>query len=460
VRRLIVLALLALLLPTAPAAGAERRWADLVRETALTFAAPGETGAKRRLVADLAARGRDDAWVLVLAALEQEGRHLDALATERDDAWRFTQDLWSRPRQQHHTAHARRLRKSFEALGTADRRWFREQMLVGQMAMQLRAATPAARRLLIREATSPVRSLHPAARAAIAPLLAARLGDIEMVAAYRALLERDPDERVRLAALEALPAEGTAIPTLILRRLRDPAWVVRQVAARMLAKRGIADAAPLLVAASRRAGPREVLVYDEALRELAAPPAARAPGNVQLLGTPIPSTHVVFVLDCSAAMAPTLARAQAEVAAAIDALPASGSFGLVAYDGAVTPWKLHPVAATDDHKRAARAWLAERKPQWNACMDGGLRAAFRLAGLAPLRGGSTPIDTIVLVAAARPTGYAPGEAQPLRPGYLPRLVRVWNRDKRIRIQAVALGEQAVPILEQLTREHGGTLTRP
>lgn len=462
--RWIALVLLACLLAVARPATADddgmAAWDDLVRTTAVTFARPGGLTAKRRLVADLAASGRADAWVLMLAALEREGRHLEALARSRVDAWRHTQELWSRPRGQHHARHARRLRTSFRSLSRADQDWFRERMLIGQLSMRLREAPAEVKVLLRREATSPGRLLHPIARAALAPLLAADLGDAEGVAAYRALLERDPDERVRLAALDALPAKGPAVPALLMRRLRDPSWVVRVEAARRLAKRAETGAAEQLAQRLPRAGPREARALRTALRELGATPPAPPAHPVTLYGTVVPSEHVVFVLDASAAMAGTIERAKVEIETAIRALPAKGTFGLVVYSGAVASWQPTPVPATPENKDAAAAWLAGHEAGWNACLDGGLREAFRIADLAPAIGRETPIDTIAIVAAGTPTGYAPGEAGPVRAGFIERLVGVWNQNRRVRIQAVALGDTGLlPVLETITRENDGTLTR-
>lgn len=463
-RRSIALALTCLLLTAASATADERPQADwdaLVDATAVAFARPGLLEAKRRLVADLAATGRLDAWVLILAALEREGLHLDVLARARAEAWRYTQSLWSLPRGQHHEGHARRLRQSFTALGDADRRWFRERMLVGQMGARLRAAPPRVQGLFRREATSPVGLLHPVARAALAPVLALELDSAEAIADYRQLLERDEDERVRLAALDALPAQGRAVLPLIMRRLRDRSWVVRQAAARALADRAAKDAVAMLEDAARRAGPREAQAHVAALRELGHAAEAPAAGTVTVYGAPVPSKHVVFVLDASAAMAGSIERARAEVEAAIRLLPSDGTFGLVVFHGAVMHWQPHAVPATAANKDAAAAWLATHDAGWNANLDGGLREAFRIAGLAPPTGTDARVDTIVVVAAGRPQAYAPGDAGPIRAGYIERLVGVWNRDKRIRIQGIALSDGPIrTVLQTLARDHGGTVTEP
>lgn len=446
---------------TAAEEARDRSWGELVRATGMAFARPGGFETKRRLVRDLASTGRDDAWLLILVALEREGRHLDALARAREEAWNHTQALWALPQGQHHLRHARRLRASFEALGDADRAWFRERMLVGQLAMRLRDAPPAARDLFGREATLRVGLLHPTARAAIAPLLVDTLDTAEGVARYRQLLERDEDVRVRLAALEALPTKGRTVLPLVLRRLRDRSWVVRMAAADALVARKASDAIPMLRAAHARAGAREALAHRAALVALGAeaPPPRETP--VSIYGTPVPSKHVVFVLDASAAMAGTIERAKAEVEAAIRALPEDGSFGLVVFHGAVVRWQAEPVPARPENKNAAAAWLAKQDAGWNACLDGALREAFRIAGLAPPHGDDRTTDTIVVVAAGGPDAYAPGKAGPVRKGYIERLVGVWNRNGRIRIQAVALSDGRVrALLERLTSEHDGALTTP
>ena len=461
-RRCLPFVLLLLVLPPASAAAEDARsWPELVRATGMAFARPGGLETKRRMVADLAKTGRADAWVLILVALERAGRHLADLARVRAAAWQHTQSLWSQPQGRHHVAHARRLRKSFETLGKADRAWFRERMLIGQMAARLRSAPPEARALFAREASIQVGLLHPVTRAALSTSMVDGLKDVDGIAAYRQILERDEDERVRLAALDALPDKGRTVRPMLMRRLRDRSSIVRIAAARRLAKTGAADAAPMLQRAMARAGPREALAHHAALRELGVDAPKPDPGPVSLYGTPVPSEHVVFVLDASVAMAEALEHAKAEVEAAIRALPEQGSFGLVVFNGAVMRWKADAVPATAENKDAAAAWLAGHEPAWNACLDGALREAFRIAGLAPLDGRDTQIDTIAIVAAGGPDAYAPGKAGPIRKGYVERLAGVWNRNGRIRIQGVALSNGPVrALLEQLARDHDGTLTTP
>ena len=435
-------------------------WRELVRGTAVAFARPGELESKRRFVRALAESPRPEAWVLILAALEREGMHLERLAAARADAWRHAQTLWSLPRPQHHERHKRRLVSAFEDLGNADRRWFRERMLVGQIGARLRSAPPLARALFGREATAEVALLHPTARAAMATLLATDLEDPDGIGRFRRLLERDEDPNVRLAALAALPERGSTAELMVTRRLRDRSWVVRMAAARLLAKRGWAKARPMLEKAMRRAGPREALVHRSALRELGIDAPATDPGPVALYDAPLPSKHVAFVLDASAAMAEHIDEARAAIAEALRALPEDGSFSLVVFHGAVMHWRAAPVAASQANKDAAIAWLGKHEAGWIRCLGGALREAFRQAGMAPHQGGATPIDTIAVVVAGPPQAYAGGQGAPLREGSLERLVNVWNRDARIRIQIVALGAVASDgALATIARQHDGALHR-
>ncbi len=457
--------LIALLLIAAPSASPARAgdtgWDALLTRTAQTFARPGGLAAKRRLVGQLGSVGRPDAWVLMFAALEQEGHHLDALGANRRAAWAVTRDLWSLPRRQHHEAHARTLRESFARLGAADERWFQEKMLVGQIQARLRGAPAGPLAEFVKQATAPASLVHPVSRAAVANVLAAQLGQPAALQSLRTLLERDESSDVRLAALHALPTTGEAPVPLLMRRLRDDSWVVRVSASRLVGTRGLKGAAPLVRRALREAEPREALVHRATLRTLGEAAPEPASATLKTYGVPIPSRHVVFVLDCSAVMGTQLARARRELSQTIEALPAAATFAIVAYHGAVMPWRNTAVSATAENKRAARTWLAGLKAEWNASLGGALREAFRLARLAPHEAGETPLDTIVIVAASRPTGYAPGAAGPLAADYLPRLVRAWNTDGRVRIQAIALGDdESAEALGTLAHEHDGTLTRP
>ena len=452
-----LLALAALLGPARARAEEGRRppWRQLVQQTAAAFAQPGEYGVKRAAVQQLITAGRDDAWMILLAALEQEGRHLEAFVDARRLAWSNALDLWQLPRAQHHFELQRQLRSRFDELAAADLGWFRESMLVSQMEMRLQGMPDVVRAAYVTAATTPGPRLHPDARRAIAALVGPGLRTPEDARAFRVLLERDPDERVRLAALAALPMDGPFAEPLRLRRLRDPSWVVRLAAARALAARGSPTAVPLLERARVHAGPREDHALTEALRALGAP-ASTPPAGIRFLGESIPSHRLVFVLDTSAASAASWAATREAVSEALDQLPATARFGLIAYNGAVEPWKTQAVPATPEAKAQARDWLAAQRPAWHACLGGALRQAFRMAGLAPEVPGESPIDTLVLVAASAPTLYGHEAPHPQPTEDLLQLARAWNRDRRIRMVCVSVDPAAAPVLAALAADHDGT----
>jgi hypothetical protein len=431
-------------------------WKQKLHRAVVAFAEPGDLAAKRARLDGLLATGREGAWLFLLAAVDREGRHLETLARVRRAAWAQSWKLWRRPRSEHDGWLVGQLGRRFELLAAADYGWFHETMFLGSVEARMTSAPPDVQDAYVQAATQPAPDLGPAAREAVAALAARRLRGPGDVTALRALLERDPDVRVRLAALRALPERGAEVGALLLRRLRDRSWVVRVAAAHALGRRHVADAAAGLADALRRAGPREAYALQRALAAVGAE-VPDAPEGPAVFGRPLASRRVLFLVDTSAGSAQSLPRVRRELARVLPVLPRGTRFGLLAYDGALHPWRDGLVAAGPDTSKAALAWLASLEPDWNACLGGALREAFRLAGLAPEE--ATPdegrVDTVVVLTTSMPTLYAHGKARPQDPGELLRLTRIWNRDRRVRLVVVPLAEGPVASFAQrLERANG------
>lgn len=78
-------------------------------------------------------------------------------------------------------------------------------------------------------------------------------------------------------------------------------------------------------------------------------------------GLPIYAGRLVFILDTSGSMrGPRIDAAKRELIYAINALPKSAYFDVLAFDRAVSPWQRQLLIASDDNKRKAAMWVQMR----------------------------------------------------------------------------------------------------
>ncbi len=190
------------------------------------------------------------------------------------------------------------------------------------------------------------------------------------------------------------------------------------------------------------------------------PPAAKYASR--FYGLPIVGERVVFVLDTSGSMSAPggsgrtkIEEARAELEAAIEALPESVRFNIVVFSSGSAAWRKTFRRALGPSKADARSYFADRPASGSTDLFGGLMRAFgidRVGGrrLSPL---DLP-DQIVLLSDGQPTSGLLKDPTDIRLE-----VRRLNFDDAVRIDAVALGDAAAPLLDRLAADNGGTCVR-
>lgn len=239
---------------------------------------------------------------------------------------------------------------------------------------------------------------------------AGRLDPAGALTLLRAALS-DPDQRVRLGAIEGLAGclrqgaqRGQALGLLVETLTRDRGRL-----------RG--DAARVLEWGTGRKFGLDVPSWRAYLQELGiTPPAGKAAVTpvAEYFGLRMPSRRIVFVLEASLAMTwdrltrqpvDRLARAKREMAKMVDALPAGTEFGIVAFGLAGVRWRDALSSATGEHKQAAKVWIGQQGGTGWPDFAVGLGAAWSL-GLPAKTSDAPPedlgADTLVLVSNGEP----------------------------------------------------------
>ncbi len=125
------------------------------------------------------------------------------------------------------------------------------------------------------------------------------------------------------------------------------------------------------------------------------------------------SASVVFVLDISGSMNQPMwddqlgyggprkiTLATRELLKAINTLPTSWAFDVIAYDDCVYLWRPELVAASDEAKAAASRWVASRQPFGGTLTGPAVASALAL---------DRDNHLVVLLTDGQPTGYSPPE---------------------------------------------------
>ncbi len=270
----------------------------------------------------------------------------------------------------------------------------------------------------------------------------------------------DPDQRVRLGAIEGLagclrqPAQrdqalGLLVETLTRERSR---------------LRG--DAACVLEWGTGQKFGLDVPSWRAYLQELGIPPSAGEAAVTpvaEYFGLQMPSRRIVFVLEASLAMTwdrhtlqpvDRLARAKRELAKMIDALPPETRFGIVAFGISGVRWRDALSAATPEHRQAAKVWVEQQGGTGWPDFGVGLATAWGL-GL-PARGSDAPpedlgADTVVLVSNGEPLK---GE---LMANDLHRWIMVQARTRSVVVHTVGIGSGSDKgFLTNLALQTGGS----
>ena len=332
--------------------------------------------------------------------------------------------------------------------------------------------------------------------------------------------EKDP--RVRAAALYALLPFPAGAEEHVIGRLADPDWTVQILALRIVKEKKVTRAIPHLIATLERANPRMQEELGVVLKELtgenfdafadvwarwwdenkakfegkeSVKVGARPSNPAQdptLYGLPIKSDRVLFIIDISGSMkdptkndndkppptgaitpkdgekpveppeqlmsGPKIDVAKHELKKAIEKLPKTAKFSMIAYNHATLVWKDVPVDASPANKEDAYKWIRDFKPSGSTFTDGALRTAFRIAGLGAIDKAypEVLVDTIVLVSDGAPTDNAPDASKLMDHNIILQHVREWNAQKRVVIHCIAVDmTHGNDFMQKLAAENGG-----
>jgi hypothetical protein len=219
------------------------------------------------------------------------------------------------------------------------------------------------------------------------------------------------------------------------------------------------------------------------------------PVDNTIYGVPIKSDRVLFVIDISGSMkdptknpqaptptvkppvtpkdgdppppppaeevmsGPKIDVAKHELKKAIEKLPKTAMFSIVAFNHATLVWKEQPVLATAENKDEAYKWVRDFKPSGSTFSDGALRVAFRIAGLGAIDKAypEVAIDTIMFISDGAPTDNAADASKVMDFKIIIEHVREWNSQKKVVINCIAIDMQpGNEFMETLARENGGT----
>lgn len=141
----------------------------------------------------------------------------------------------------------------------------------------------------------------------------------------------------------------------------------------------------------------------------------------QYYGIPIFAQRIVFVIDTSGSMTGArIAAAKRELLAAVEALPASTEFDVVAYNSGVHPWQPKLVKADDETKKLLSRAVASQPAGGTTSSHAALQAAFKLEP-----------EAIYFLSDGNPTDATP-------PQILTDITKL-NREKRISLHTIGIG---------------------
>jgi|GEM_PF-6050121 len=155
---------------------------------------------------------------------------------------------------------------------------------------------------------------------------------------------------------------------------------------------------------------------------------------------------------------PKIDVAKHELKKAIEKLPKTAKFSIIAYNHAAQVWKEQPVDATPENKEEAFKWIRQWGPSGSTFTDGALRLGFRMAGLGAIDKTypEVSVDTIVLVSDGAPTDNDPGASKTMDFKLILQHVREWNPQRRVVINCIAVDMQpGNEFMQKLAAENGG-----
>src|SRR5262245_4460642 len=292
------------------------------------FAAPGEEEKKLALLKTLGEDGEARSWKLLAEGLNLESKHVAGLAASRDKDVTALQVLLGKPKRSEAEDNSMfalqaRVSETEKAKAAEDR-------VMKELLATATKASPEARQLILAIGRG---AKEWPARAAVARIAAGTPDEELSKKVLTESLEKDPDARVKWAALEGLQgAPGTSWFPLVEARITDPDWTVAIVAARIAGTREMGRAIPKLIEALAKASPRLAEEIVASLRKLTGQSiepdvtawskwwednrskwgadgrplqpviAAPRPADVDFYGLKVKSSHVMFVIDISGSM--------------------------------------------------------------------------------------------------------------------------------------------------------------
>lgn len=309
---------------------------------------------------------------------------------------------------------------------------------------------------------------------------------------------------------------------LLIGALGDADWGVQVRAVQLLGARRTQRAVPHLINALARATPRVAEAIGALLRELTGENFGPYPEQwgrwwedhkddyqekvkvaggkreefpeAHFYGIPIKSDRVLFVIDISGSMklptenpnpkenwkppptttggnapppppppeeilsGPKIDVAKHELKKAIEKLPTQATFNIVCFNQAAVAWQPRQMPATKQNKEDAYQWIRTLSPSGSTYIDGALRLAFRLAGLAVAddKYPEVAIDTMMVLSDGAPTDNTLPDAKLMDPEEVLAHVREWNRHGRVVIHAIGISRhEGVEFMQKLARENGG-----
>jgi len=280
----------------------------------------------------------------------------------------------------------------------------------------------------------------------------------------------DPDERVRVALARSLARLHVpeAVEPLVARIGKEEGRARHDFARALLSLTGETIGPDADGWARWWQGNRDV-VLGEGL-----PPPGGGKGDLRAhrwkgeggfyYGLPQVSRRIIYILDISDSMRfvqgdqTRLERCITEVNRAIDALPRTATFAVLAYNSEVRPWRTEMSPATPANKDAAKAFIAELRQAHTTNIYDALREAFAIAGGgASKKGTRVKADTIYLLSDGAPTLPDASYDDPER---ILKAVREWNSLQRMTIHTIGIGKGLkFSFLIKLAEEHHGEFIR-
>jgi hypothetical protein len=294
---------------------------------------------------------------------------------------------------------------------------------------------------------------------------------------------------VRNAALTVLGKRGDA--ALLKTALNDPAWSTRLVALRGLERLRTKEGVAAIIERMPQEEGRMLHEFADVLWRLTGQPFRietrawkgwweKASGDFQpiseaelakreseeearrlkhvskttsFFGIRIKSHRVIFILDVSGSMneatraeyvgkegEPRISVAKRELNRCIDGLDEASLFNIITFSGGVSHWADGVSDSKESSRKEAKDWVDKLGADGGTNLYGALQVAFE----------DPDVDTIFILSDGEPMG-----GQIDDPGTIREHVRVWNENRHIVLNTIAVGGRFA-ILRWLAEDSGGT----